>query len=329
MRKDYYELTSSGRTRRLRALARLALEEFGIEARRLRAMTDATNGVFRVDAAAGRRLALRVGLGPPTGKSKALMMEEIRWMRDLAARADVVIPVPQASSSGAFIVTVSGEDVPHERHCALFSWLEGPLIADRVSAPTFELLGAAMARLHGAALEYEARAEHVHVFDTVYPYGHPFIVFEQAGADLLPRRRRAVFEAAHEHVVEGLAALSAREPPRLIHGDLHGWNSKINRGVVSVFDFEDMVLGWPVQDIATTLYYFWSRDDFAALWSAFRAGYERIAPWPDHGGEVATFIKARTLIMANDVLRQPEWLDVAPEVYERGERRIRAMNALG
>jgi hypothetical protein len=29
--------------------------------------------------------------------------------------------------------------------------------------------------------------------------------------------------------------------------------------------------------------------------------------------------------MANDVISQPEWFDAAPEVYERGEQRIRDM----
>ena len=40
---------------------------------------------------------------------------------------------------------------------------------------------------------------------------------------------------------------------------------------------------------------------------------------------MTVFIMARTLLMANDVISQPEWMGVAPEIYERGERRIRDM----
>ena len=56
----------------------------------------------------------------------------------------------------------------------------------------------------------------------------------------------------------------------------------------AVFDFEDMVCGWPVQDIGTALYYLWSRDDFYQMWDAFRTGYSTVVPWPDRGGEVAS-----------------------------------------
>ena len=53
-----------------------------------------------------------------------------------------------------------------------------------------------------------------------------------------------------------------------------------------------------------------------------------MAPWPDRGGEVATFIAGRQLVMANDVISQPEWLGEAPALYERGEKRIEQMLSL-
>jgi hypothetical protein len=62
----------------------------------------------------------------------------------------------------------------------------------------------------------------------------------------------------------------------------------------------------------------WNEPDTAIF-------YETVAPWPDEGGDVATCIIARTLLMANDVIHQPEWRHAAPEIYERGERRIRDM----
>ena len=42
---------------------------------------------------------------------------------------------------------------------------------------------------------------------------------------------------------------------RILHNDLHQWNVRIYRGRLSPIDFEDLMWGWPVQDIATTLYY--------------------------------------------------------------------------
>lgn len=69
----------------------------------------------------------------------------------------------------------------------------------------------------------------------------------------------------------------------------------------------------------------WERPDFDVKLEEFRSGYSTVSPWPDSGGEVVTCIIARTNLLANDVISQPDWLDVAAEVYERGERRIKSM----
>ena len=63
-----------------------------------------------------------------------------------------------------------------------------------------------------------------------------------------------VYEKAIAWTQEAITRLQASgEPLRLLHGDLHPWNVRSYRGVLSPIDFEDLMLGWPVQDIATTL----------------------------------------------------------------------------
>ena len=216
--------------------------------------------------------------------------------------------------------------VPHERVCAVFSWLEGTNLADRLTPATMQSFGATMARLHLHALEFTPSSSFTASrYDDPYPYELPFVVFDEAGDDLLPPDRRRLFEEAWHAVEATIKRLAEREPARLLHGDLHPWNAMVNHGRISVFDFEDVVWGWPVQDIGTTLYYFWSSEEFEERWTQLREGYETVAPWPDRGGEVATFIAGRTLVLANDVISQPEWFSEAHAVYERGEKRIRAM----
>lgn len=324
--KAYADLTEDGRRRRLKALAIDALAEYDLDVVRLRGLTDATNGVFRVDTSDGQRYAIRVGLGPPVGHSAAEMQSEIDLLLSLRDGSDVTVPTPVATADGRFMTTASSALVPGERLCVVFTWLEGPLLADRLGAGHIPAYGAAMARLHVAAERFTPGPTFTAPrFDTVYPYDLPFVVFTDAGPDLLPPARRGIFEQGREFVEVALARLESTEAMRILHGDLHPWNIKVNRGQMAVFDFEDMVWGWPVQDIGTALYYLWSRDDFDQMWDAFRTGYSTVLPWPDRGGEVASFIIARTLLMANDVISQPEWTSSGPEIYERGERRIRSM----
>jgi Ser/Thr protein kinase RdoA (MazF antagonist) len=324
--KGYYDLTERGRRNRLRSVAREALRRWPLEVVRMRGMTDATNGVFRLDTADGGRYAMRVGLGPPIGHTPEETRSEAEWLHALAVESPVRVPDPVPTIDGDYVVVASAEGVPHERTCALFTWLEGPLLADRLDAGSMEAYGAAMARLHEHARTFRPSGSFAAgTFDAVYPYDGPFVIFESVSDDLLPVERRAVFEEARRLVEMVIRDLERSEPARIIHADLHIWNAKINRGRVAVFDFEDMLWGWPVQDIGTALYYLWSRDDFDELRHHFRVGYETVALWPDSGGRVDTFIAGRTLVLANDVTIEPAWADEAPAIFERGERRIRDM----
>ena len=326
MPRDYYDLTDHGRRNRLRVVAAAALGDYALDVVRMRGLTDATNGVFRLDTSDGARYAMRVGLGPPVGHSPEEFASEMEWIHALARGTDVVVPDPVPTRTGEYMTFAGAPDVPHQRPCAVFTWLEGPQLADRLSETSMHAYGATMAKMHAFAAVFEPSPGFTAPsYDRVYPYDLPFVVFDKASDDLLPPARRDVFREAYSVVEQTVGGLVAREAPRILHGDFHPWNAKVNRGVVAAFDFEDMLWGWPVQDIGTTLYYFWSAEDFDERAAQFRTGYESIAPWPDPGHEVATFIAGRTLVMANDVISQPEWFDAAPGVYERGDQRIRDM----
>jgi Ser/Thr protein kinase RdoA (MazF antagonist) len=310
----------------LRRLAYEALDAYDVTPARLRALPDATNAVFRVDADDGARFMLRIGLGPPLGHSEAAMRSELEFVDFLSSTRTVTVPEVVRTRTGDVAVTVEGEGVPGRRQSCLFSWIEGPLLFDRIDRVSLAPYGAAMATLHRESLSFVPSAGFsVPTYDRPYPYDAPFTLFSDAPIDLLPPARRTLFEEAERVATRVIEALHDEEPPRVIHGDLHAWNVKQHRGTVSVFDFEDLVWGWPVQDIGVALYYLWSRDDFDARYREFREGYESVGPWPDRGGHVAAFIAGRTLVIANDVISQPEWRNEAPGVYERGERRIRAM----
>jgi Ser/Thr protein kinase RdoA (MazF antagonist) len=90
----------------------------------------------------------------------------------------------------------------------------------------------------------------------------------------------------------------------------------MHRGRMTVFDFEDTIVGYPEHDLVVALYgpYF-NRDDFDDVVAALRAGYERVAPWPiDDMTALAPLFAARcVLLMDYCVLMGPElyeWLQL-------------------
>ncbi|MEZ4659801.1 MAG: phosphotransferase [Caldilineaceae bacterium] len=69
-----------------------------------------------------------------------------------------------------------------------------------------------------------------------------------------------------------------------------------------MLDFEDLMIGSPLQDVAITLYYGRTHADYAALAAAFEEGYHSVRPWPAPSlYELETLIAGRTLMFINYV----------------------------
>jgi Ser/Thr protein kinase RdoA (MazF antagonist) len=326
--KPYYTLSITGQARRLRALAINALRCYDLDVFRLRLVTNDTNGIFRIDTKDGKKYILRVTL-PASGHTRDHVTAEMDWLAALTRDTRLSVSQPLSAKDGSLLVEAAAEGVPEPRLCAVFSWLPGKNLVEDMSINNVTLMGELMAHLHNHALHYHPPAglSLMH-YDRVFPFREPVVLFEERFSGLFPPERRALYENAFAWAQESIDRLkTSGEPMRILHGDLHQWNIRIARGRLSPIDFEDLMLGWPVQDIATTLYYF-PADTSPGLRSAFQAGYIRHAPWPEqHSGEIDSFIAARGLVIVNFVLNDTSsvWGPHAGEFVERIEKRLRIL----
>jgi Ser/Thr protein kinase RdoA (MazF antagonist) len=324
--KDYYALSEQGRARRLRAVVEAALEHYDLAVVRLRLISNDTNGVFRIDTSGGEKYVVRVGIGGDIGHSAETVAAETEWLVALDAETDVVVPVPLPASNGSRFVTVPVEGVPDPRNVVLFSWLPGRLLHDRMTPETVGAYGALAARLHvHGATHRPAAGDALARYDRVIPFDEPVRVFDYEPRLMAPDRR-AVFEAARDRVERALIDLASVAPMQILHGDLHVWNVMASRRGLAPFDFEDIMWGWPIQDIATALYYLWIEPGFDARLEAFRLGYESVAPWPERTpGELEAFLVGRILVLANGVVVAPEYRREADRLFARFEHRLRRL----
>ena len=323
--KPFSSLTERGQALRLRQMALHALTQYALNVSRVRLITNDMNGIFRVDTMDGRKFVLRVTL-PEGGHTLDHVSAEMDWLAGLSRETDLSVPEPLPAKNGDLVVEAAADGIPEPRLCAVFSWVPGKDLADDLSPDTMAKLGELMARLHQHASNYQPPQPLALLkFDRVFPFPEPVVLFEDAYAELFPPERRAIYEQAIAWAQESIDRLKASgEPMRTLHGDLHQWNIRISRGVLSPIDFEDLMLGWPVQDIATSLYYLLG-DSYAALRQAFQAGYTRITPWPERfPGEIDSFIAARGIGLANFVLNDPNpaWRIQAKEFIKRIEKRL-------
>ncbi len=328
--KNFYELTARGRALRLRRVALSALECYDLDVRRMSLLTNGTNCIFRIDTQGGKKFALRVCLAGAIAHSLEQIRSEMMWLDALGRETDLLIPAPLLTRDGALMTTVEAPGVPEPRHVMIFSWIPGGDIAEQLTLENVARYGAFAAQLHmhGAAFQPPPDFSIVS-YDRTFYFQEPELLLKAERPDIISPDCHAVFQVATDRVRLAIESLKASgEPLRVLHGDLHIWNVKAYRGQVGAFDFEDLTLGWPVQDIAITLYYLHGRENYPQLLEAFRRGYTTHAPWPEReSGEIDTFIVGRALTLANTLLNDhtPEWQAIIPDFMIRSERRIEAL----
>lgn len=333
--RDFYQLTYRGRALRLRALALAALQEYGLNVKRVRVITIETNGIFRVDTVEGRKFVLRIS--DPSGcHDLDEICSEMVWLSALRCDTSLGLPEPLPARNGSLVTTVQVPGVPEARHCALFTWLPGPDLADRLNIENVYKQGQYSARLHEHAKTFSPPEDfRLRRLDRVFPYSdpdfayvEPVLIFDDGFSDLFPTRRLEIFRLVVDRIQSALDDLYADPGElRVIHYDLHQWNVKVYRGKVYALDFEDLIWGYPIQDIATTLYYYQGYSNWKDLFEAFRQGYTSQSEWPEaYPGKMETFMAGRGIMLVNYLLCSPEAEDqeMAPEFIAREERRLLA-----
>jgi Ser/Thr protein kinase RdoA (MazF antagonist) len=330
--KPFHELSNRGQALRLRRMVLAALEDYDLEVDRVRLITNDMNGIFRVDTKRGRRYVLRVSIPGDAGHTLSQIRSEMAWLAALARDTDLGVPYPQPARDGSLVTTAQVPGVPEPRHCAVFGWLPGPNLADRLSVENVAKLGELAARLHAHAETFvPPDGFSIPTTDSVFPFREPVVLSNPEHEDLFSAARREVYEEGIRRIQGAIDALyGTGERPRVLHYDLHQWNVKVYHGKLYPFDFEDLIWGFPAQDIAITFYYFQDHDDYPALCEAFRSGYTRHQEWPErYPGEIDTYVAGRGVELVNFVLQDPDvrYRQMAPRFVERMEGRLRAFLA--
>jgi Ser/Thr protein kinase RdoA (MazF antagonist) len=140
-------------------------------------------------------------------------------------------------------------------------------------------------------------------------------------SEQLTPAERATLAMAIEQIEQTTKSIFARTQPQLIHADMHGGNVMWQGADVAVFDFDDCVIGLPVQDIAVALYY----NDTAEQDSAFLAGYQEIAPLPKYTEEEMNVLRLqRRIFLLSYILEteNPEHRAMVPKYLARTLERI-------
>lgn len=326
-------LTHRGQVRRLRVLALNALQHYPLDLRRVRLLQHSYNTIFRVDTADGQKYVIRINL--PNARSLAQIQSEMAWLAALGRDTTLKIPVPLPNRDGELVTTATAPGIAtpeggvEPRHCAVFSWVPGKDLVHALRPENFRQVGVLTAQLHTHAETFSPPPGFfLRPMDKVFPFDHGnFLEQETDPSGLVTPERRALFETVAARVEGVLANLYASPtPPIVLHADLHAYNLRLHRGELAALDFDDCSIGYPVQDIAISYYYFQNHPDFSAFREAHQAGYESLRPWPvTSPDQIPTLMAWRELDLLNFLLNSdnPENQDFLPKFLERAEARLR------
>jgi len=278
--------------------------------------------MFRVDAEDGERYVLRIYSDEETTLRDNLA--EMFWLNALRRDTDLYVTEPVIRRDGGYVTVVNAPGVPGERRCALFRWIPGRCLAYYLSPEKYYQLGRIMAQLHDHAESLDLPTDiQPKRWDRVFYYPDEPVVYSSAEyRHLFSSEQITVLDEVVGRADRLFEELYADERGRiLIHGDLHFWNVHVYRGKLYMIDFEDVMLGYPLQDVAITLYYGRDRGDYDALCGAFRQGYTSLRQWPvQRSGQLEILMAARKAMFINYVAR----VDPSPQEFiEEGCKSLR------
>jgi Ser/Thr protein kinase RdoA (MazF antagonist) len=289
--KPYAELTRLGQLRRIRQLAELSLEAYGLRGARLTFLRYFANFTYRVDlpgpVPAGRdhgpylpnRFLLRVLISDHWEYA----LGEMAWLAALSREAGLPVPQPVPTLEGELLVRVSTPGVPRGRIVSLMRWVDGRRRTTGLRPRHLRAWGRMVARLHQFAagwLPPEGFQRYVWDWEGLLG-GRGFrCTVDELVASMPGPLREPFVRVSHQAktVMENLG--KGPDAYGMVHGDMYPDNLLFKGGEVLPIDFEDCGFGYWLWDIAVALCEEPWTEDWYRRRDAFLEGYQGVHTLP-------------------------------------------------
>ncbi len=291
--------------------ARTALRQFGLAETEPHAIGKSENVVFRADAPDGTTWALR--LHRP-GYHALPALESDRLLTAHLTELGLLVPTGRRTADGAWYTEVATPYPESSRLAGMTLWhpgqtLESLIGTDRGPATWhwFERTGALLADLHNATADWTPPPSFTrHRLDAEGLVGEEPFWGRFWEASVLTPDERQLLATARGSVAARLAALA--DPLILIHADAHPANVLVSGEQLGLIDFDDCAWGWPVFDMAVSLWSASSHPRFPELLDRFLGGYAQRRALPaDAHAQLRLFLLMRTLMLIG-------WSDARPDL---------------
>ena len=292
--KPFEELTRQGRLKRLRLVARKALDFYGLEEAQFKFISGG-NIIFRVYARNPKpvmanelffdnQYVLRIHQrGYQTAEE---ILSELEWLSALRRDAGLPVPEPVPTRDGELLVKIETPHVPGVRNCSLLRWMKGRMLKKGFLPRHFRSVGRLMAQLHEHAVNWEPPHGFTRrhwdwdgLFGDTAGFGVPARVLWEE----IPESDRTSLETVARHVRQVMDKLGkGKTVYGLIHSDLAVQDNMLfSGGEARAIDFDDCGYSYWMYDIAVTLSDWQEAENWPEIRDALIEGYREIRPLPE------------------------------------------------
>jgi len=288
-------------------LAQRVLKRYPFLTREVAHLATHSNVMYQVVTESGEQLVLRVGT--PHANTRTNIEYEVAWLDALNRDTNIDVVRPIRTAGGSLIVDEFDSGIEKERPCVLFSWIPGMPLGDGAGGFGYRLLGQMVAAIqaHGRTWQPPGGVEGMRRWDRLFYYDDTIqqvVVSNPVYQHLFEIQRRTIILKASDLATRVIQESWADGGEQVVHGDLHEWNVHISGNRLYAFDFEDVMLALPAQDVAISLYHSRGHDQRDDVRAAFRRGFESISPWPVHDeSQLDGFHAARQIMLMNYAAR--------------------------
>lgn len=293
--KPFKELSCLGRIRRMRQLAQVALNAYGLSDVRFKLLRQAGNTLFRVNEVnpipttnvelyTPGQYMLRIH--QPGYQTTEAIELELTWLAAMCRDANLPVPEPISTPDGKLLTKVSIPGIPGQRNCSLFRWLKGRFITKDVRPYHYRAQGRLMARLHHHAAHWQpppGLAKREYDWDGLFRDDAGAGIPASEAWSLLPQQYVKPFEVITKKVKQVMDEWGkAPDVYGLIHADL-GLDANVLfwGGEARAIDFDDSGFGYYIYDLSLALEHCQEDEALSQFRDALLDGYAQVRSLPE------------------------------------------------
>lgn len=288
-------------------IVQLTVDRYNIKPQSLQFLAQETNVLYKLTDNNDKKFLIKIFQENSSTLEDNLL--EVHVMNLINAKGRLSIPSILSSRDGKKIQEIETDKLNPNVRTVIYSWLEGDDLGGNENEERFVQLGEITALLHESTRgEVIPKNFTPKKWNQVFYFqGEKLLYKDEKYQRFLSKEYHVIMDKIIPYLNNRLSSYYQMNESnlQLIHGDLNPWNVIVDGKNMHMIDFEDVMLGLPLHDIAILLYYYKYEAgyDFKDVKRLFFKGYEKVRPLPKFDEfDLDLFMTARRINFMNYIL---------------------------